>query len=164
MDQLNAITQFCENTEECQQKQICRYFDEVLNEDCGLCCVCQETETPKADKKNATLEARQVIQLQRQMYHLKDEIKLQDLALTYAGSKSKDIVQKKIVNCELHGASRKEFKTAKRCTAFVQYLVIKGFLYECVKSVGDRHTVFLREGNIHQLFESPNTVFFKILM
>ena len=88
---LNSITNFGMQTSDCRQQFIAKYFEEELGDSCAVCDICQKENI--VSPKDLTDHARNVIQCLSQLSTLQPRIKLADLAMTYMGSKAKDIVK-----------------------------------------------------------------------
>ena len=76
---LNSITDFCMQQSLCRQQCICKYFQEELGEPCKSCDICQ---------KDTVLQEKDLTDL--------TDKDLSELAMTYMGSKAREIVSRNL--------------------------------------------------------------------
>ena len=133
---LNHMVNYC-MIPSCRKSQLVRYFDGASSSSCNeRCDVCKQPPNPPL---NGTEHAKSVVACVQSMLIIDSNISVKYLALTYRGSRSKDIVKKGYVNAQNHGNGSKDFNS-KTMYKFIHLLITGGILQEKLRTVSDTKT------------------------
>ena len=159
--QLNSITHFCIQDVECRQKILAHYFQEPMTECCQICDVCQKCTSYEQRKKDCTGHAKHLIQCLTGLLNIQAKIKISDLAMTYMGSKAKDIVDRNFHTVSQYKMGKGDFGNIPTMKKFIQHLIYKGFINENVRTTEDTiYTTYLTHGSVNDLLNGKCQVFF----
>ena len=78
------------------------------------------------EQQDLTEDARSIIQCLQSLSYLKEPVLSKDLYLTYIGSKAKEVIDQKFDSCVNYGGSKKQFKTMKILSKFIEHLIVQG--------------------------------------
>ena len=123
----------------CRQQLFCKYVEEEKEERCDICDNCKRTRMPTHEATDMTTEARDLITCLQQMMLIKARVKLDELAMTFMGSKSKGIIDSKFNTCGLYGKGKTKFETNVKLTRFVEHLIYQSILRENFLSLREGH-------------------------
>ena len=161
--QLNSITHFCIQDVECRQKILAHYFQEPMTECCKICDVRQKCTSYEQQKKDCTDHAKHVIQCLTGLLNIYSKIKISDLAMTYMGSKAKDIVDRNFHTVSQYKMGKGDFGNIHTMKKFIQHLIYKGLINENVRTTEDTiYTIYLIHGSVNDLLNGKCQVFFNM--
>ncbi|CAB3980463.1 DNA helicase [Paramuricea clavata] len=133
---LNHMVDYC-MIPSCRKSQLVRYFDGASSSSCNeRCDVCKQSPNPPL---NGTEHARSVVACVQSMIKIDSNVSVKYLALTYRGSRSKEIVNEGYVNAQNHGSGSKDFNS-KTMYKFIHLLITGGILQEKLRTVSDTKT------------------------
>ena len=101
---LNSITDFCMQQSTCRQQFICKYFEESVGEPCNICDICQKDTM--IQEKDMTEHAKDIVECFISLNRHKSKVKLSELAMTFMGSKAKDIIGQNFHSVPQHGKGK----------------------------------------------------------
>ena len=158
---LNCITKYLTDKRTCRQQAIAEYFGEDQGETCNTCDNCQRTV--QQEEEDLTEDARSIIQCLQSLSDVKERVLSKDLCLTYIGSKAKEVIDQKFDSCVNYGGGKKQFKTMKTLSKFIEHLIIQGFIEEKIKKGGElkQPTVYIVPGATESLFNHQVSVYFQ---
>ena len=84
------------------------YFGSLVSEKCEKCDNCLSTVVPL--EIDFTLHAKQLVSCLQHIMSIKDKVSVDDLALTYIGSKSATVKSNKLDQVPEHGKGKGNFK------------------------------------------------------
>ncbi len=159
--QLNSITHFCIQDVECRQQVLANYFQEPMGECCNTCDICQNGTSYEEQKNDCTDHAKHLIQCLTSLLNLQPKIKISDLAMTYMGSKAKDIVDRNFHTVSQYKMGKGDFGNIPNVRKFIQHLIYKGFINENVRTTEDTMSAtYLTCGSVNDLLNGKCHVFF----
>ncbi len=156
---LNSITEFCMEYSVCRQQVIAKYFSEDVGETCKSCDVCQKGVVHEV--KDYTQEAKNVIECLSNLNYLNSKVKINQLVMTYMGSKAKGIITNGFHAVPQYGKGKTTFHSCTYLTKFVQHLIFKGFVKENIQNIENRISLtYIGVGNVVNLLNNECKVFF----
>lgn len=163
LGQLNSITHFCMQDAECRQKILANYFQEPVGDFCNTCDICQKCTSHEQQKKDYTDHAKQLIQCLTSISNLQPKVKISDLAMTYMGSKAKDIVDRNFQTVPQYKMGKADFGNIPNMRKFIQHLIYKGFINENVRTIEETMSAtYLACGSVSDLLNGKCKVFFNV--
>ena len=92
---------------------------------------------------------------------IKDKVSVDDLALTYIGSKSATVKSNKLDQVPEHRKGKGSFKSTSHLTSFVGCLVVKGVFVQNLRDDTDRvKSTYLTLGEIKELLNGDMNVMY----
>ena len=156
---LNEFTSYVLDRVNCHQKMISLYFGSLVSEKCGKCDNCLSTVIPL--EIDFTLHAKQLVSCLQYIVSIKDKVSVDDLALTYIGSKSATVKSNKLDQVPEHGKGKGSFKSTSHLTSFINHLVIKGIFVQNLRDNTDRvRSTYLTLGEIKELLNGDMNVMY----
>ena len=108
-----------------------------------------------------TLHAKQLVSCLQHIVSIKDKVGVDDLALTYIGSKSVTVKSNKLDQVPEHGKGKGSFKSTSHLTSFINYLVIKDIFVQNLRDDTDRvKSTYLTLGEIKELLNGDMNVMY----
>ncbi len=143
----------------CRQQVIAKYFSEDVGETCKSCDVCQKGVVHEV--KDYTQEAKNVIECLSNLNSLNSKVKIDQLVMTYMGSKAKGIITNGFHAVPQYGKGKTTFHSCTYLTKFVQHLIFKGFVKENIQNIENRISLtYIGVGNVVNLLNNECKVFF----
>ena len=156
---LNEFTSYVIDRVNCHQKTISMYFGSLVSEKCGKCGNCLNTVIPL--EIDYTLHAKQLVSCLQHMVSIKAKVSVDDLALTYIGSKSMIVKNNKLDQVPEHGKGKGSFKSTSHLTGFINYLIIKAIFVENLRDDNDSvKSTYLTLGEIKELLNGDINVMY----
>ena len=157
---LNKVTEFCFEKEICRHRLLATYFNENSDEDCSTCDNCQQeiSHVMQVDESNV---AKDIIYCLRELYNIKQYVRLSELVMTFMGSKAKDVIDQKLDRCDHFGKGKGKFRSSQKLTQFVQHLVVKGHLKESYRGIQDKQCIiYIEPDNVYDILENKVKIMF----
>ena len=133
---LNDIVKYC-LVPSCRKTQLVKYFDGEASPSCNSKCdICKN---PPIHEVSGTEHAKFVVACLNSMVHIDPNVSMKNLAMTYRGSKAKEIVKKGYINAQYHGNGSKDFNN-KSIYKFIHLLITAGILKEKLRAESDPKT------------------------
>ena len=143
---LNVISEYLLSKDTCRQRKICSHFDSSIDYDCGHCDNC--TNETVLTEKDYTEIAQVTVKCLQHVIIFKDKPTTEELCNTLMGSKAAIILRNNLHQVLEYGYCKGKVKS-KRLMEFLQYMIIKGFLKENLRSVDDRvRSVYISVGEV----------------
>ncbi|KAL9980641.1 hypothetical protein ACROYT_G009251 [Oculina patagonica] len=124
-ESLNAMSMYCISNN-CRTKQLLQYFGEAVL-DCNNCDVCQRADHQAS--RDASEDGKNVIQCVQGMLHLVPKVTFKAIALTFVGSRRKEVTAKKFNQVDKFGSGKGRF-SFQSASKFIQLLVVRNILKE----------------------------------
>jgi superfamily II DNA helicase RecQ len=130
---------------------------------CNTCDICQKYTSHEQQKKDYTDHAKQLIQCLTSISNLQPKVKISDLAMTYMGSKAKDIVDRNFQTVSQYKMGKADFGNIPNMKKFIQHLIYKGFINENVRTTEETMSAtYLACGSVSDLLNGKCKVFFNV--
>ena len=140
----------------CRQQFIC---EESVGESCNICDICQKDTM--IQEKDMTEHAKDIVECLISLNRHKSKVKLSELAMTFMGSKAKDIIGQNFHSVPQHGKGKGVFSNIEKAATFIHKLISQSFINENVDCVHDRNTTtYLTCGNVNGLLNNKCQVFY----
>ena len=134
---LNEMVKFC-IMPHCRRSQLVEYFGEGTRESCkGKCDFC--LGGVRVDRQDGNDDALQVLSCLESMQQLHPKVTLQQLILTYRGSKRKEVIAKACSMVPKFGKGKDTFSDA-RLKQFIQLLISESIIVECLRDAKEIST------------------------
>lgn len=159
LSSLNDFTSYLMSRVSCQQKMIAEYFGSAMEGRCGKCGNCLNPVTPAT--MDNTLHAKQLVTCLQHMLSIKDKVSVEELGVTYIGSKSAVVRNQKLDQVPEYGKGKGYFKPTSHLTGFINYLIVKGIFVENLRDEHDSvKSTYLSLGNIRELLSGEIDVIY----
>lgn len=160
---LNSLCCMLSDKATCRQQLFSNYFDNEPGAKCETCDICQKTAIPTNNATDLTEETKDLVSCLQQMMLLKPKIKTSELVMTFMGSKAKDVLDNKFNSCEKYGKGSKRFKTARKLTQFLEYLINQNILKENFQAIKDsQYSINITMEGAFEVVSGRQKVFYQL--
>ena len=151
---LKEMVKFC-IMPHCRRIQLVEYFGEGTRESCdGKCDFC--LGGVRVDRQDGNDDALQVLSCLESMQQLHPKVTLQQLILTYRGSKRKEVISKAYNTVPEFGKGKDTFSDA-RLKQFIQLLISESIIVEFLRDAKEISTTpYLISGKKEHLLKKEN--------
>ena len=159
---LNKVTTMLADKVHSRQQLFALYFEEDEGEPCGICDNCQQTSVARDDQQDVSEITKDAINCLSQMLVLKPRVKASELVSTLIGSKAKDVTENRFNTCLLYGKGKLKFKTSKKLSRFIEFLIQQDIFRENFKSIKEgQYIVYLTCEKVYDILEGKRQVYYK---